>query len=967
MPVLQHLSLAYRIAAGFAILLILLILQYLFFDYHNQQLGTIHNRLVQHPFTVTSAVLKLEREVQEIRFLSALIHTGKNHEEIRSMEQRMQNSWEDLQVQLEIIQSRFLGDKARVRETRSLLETWWHVLVHREITALFENQTAESLAMHTSPEYRQRLQVIENNINYITAFAQEKAFSLSSEFDRSGAEGKRIVFLFFVGMILLGLLVALLALRAITHPLNQLNQAVTDLAAKRFTIQVPGTTRQDEFGTLARSIEVLQGMARMTDEEVWIKSQVSSLSVELQQFQELEPFSQGVLNHVTPLVNGVHGACYLLDEAREVLELKAGHGLHGASLARQTIPVGENLVGMCARQKQMMELAELPKGYIRITSALGESQPGMLLLAPLLFQDRVLGVVEIAALQTLTDSQRALLQVMLPVIAIHLESLKRQLRTRELLRESQNQAQLLQRSETELLAQSEELRVINEALRSKSATLEQQTMELSRSEEELKNQGEELLVTNEELRQKNSALEQNAHQLRQARQLAERTAGELELASRYKSEFLANMSHELRTPLNSLLILARSLAINTEGNLTADQQESAQIIHDSGRDLLLLINDILDLSKVESGKMETTCEPVLLDDLFANLRRRFTPLAMDKGLSLAIGGAPELPPALLTDPHKLERVLINLLANGIKFTETGKVALVVDRVSATTPGENREFLTFAVHDTGIGIPPGNEERIFQAFQQLDGTTSRRHGGTGLGLSIARQLTGLLGGKLEMVSAPGAGSTFTITLPLHEPAPETLPSALASLPGPPEPVTLLPAPAPPRRTVLIIEDDPVFARILGDLARARGFVPLMSTTGQPAMTLARENTPEGVILDLTLPDVDGWSVLKQLKSDPDTREIPVHIISARDESAASREQGAEDYWVKPVSREQIETVLQRIARKQGGLEPRHVLVVEDDPNTRKAITTLLSSAQVKTTCVATAEEAFSRLTRRRSVA
>ncbi|MBF0271435.1 MAG: response regulator [Magnetococcales bacterium] len=971
---IHHIPIAYRISAGFSILIILLIMQFLLFDTQNQKLANIHDRLVKHPFTVTKAALRLEKRIIEIRLYSDLILTPQSPDDIQKIEHQLQESWSDLNENMRIIQERFLGDMNRVIETQTLLDTWWHALHQREIVLILDNRTPEAQALHTTSEYLKRVDRINENINYIVQFAQNKVLSLSGEFDQSATAARQVVLLFFSAIMLFGLVVAILATRAITRPLREMNESVTQLAAKNFTIAIPGTERKDEFGTLARSIGILQGMARHIDEESWIKSQVNHLSVQLQQLSDPGLFAHQVIHHLTPLLNGSHGACYLHNEDKKVLELKGGYGLEDMKQARLTIPLGETQVGLCAQTGQTIQLSDVPKEYVKIASGLGEAKPQALILIPLRFQERTLGVVEIASFREFTPTHHALLETIQPVIGINLESLYRLQRTRNLLQQSESQAQQLRQSEAELQVQGEELQVINETLRSKSETLEQQAMELRRSEEELTTQGEALQIANEELRTKNETLERHTRALQEARQIAERNAAELEQASRYKSEFLANMSHELRTPLNSLLILARALAINPEGNLNEDQKESAQIIHDSGQDLLMLINDILDLAKVESGKMELALEPVSVVQMLTNLERRFTPLARDKALTLTLRATPHTPATLRTDPHKLGRILTNLLANAIKFTDQGEVTLTVDKIPPPFPPpsapDKREWLAWTVHDTGIGIPAGQEERIFQAFQQVDGTTSRRHGGTGLGLTIARELAILLGGQIQVSSIPGSGSRFTLTLPIplpvSEASEETVPPATPvpqpRLTDPPHPVAAAPVTAPLRKkTILIIEDDPVFSRILNELSQGKGFSPIMATDGEHGLTLAIRHLPAGVILDLTLPDMDGWSVLKQLKANPVTRDIPVHVISARDESAFGTAQGAADYWVKPIGREQIETVMNRIARTQGGLlHPRHVLVIEDDPNARKAIATLLESTEVKTTCVAKAEEALARL-------
>ncbi|MEO5346074.1 MAG: response regulator [Magnetococcus sp. YQC-9] len=970
MPLLHRLTMAQRIAAGFAVLIALLFGQFLLFDYQNRNLKEIQQQLVHHPFTVTAAVLKVEREVQEIHLSSQLLLSLQDKGEMRKIETRLQTSWNILLEQLEIVQARFLGDSDRVRETRGLLESWWHVLIHRELALLYAGKPDEAAALHATPEYQQRLVRIDENIGYITGFAHSKALSLAQEYEQSAALAKRVVIVSFAVIFLLALVVAVRATQALTRPLRALNQAVNDLAEKRFATIVPGTGRGDEFGTLARSIEVLQGMARRTDEETWIKSQVSAVSALLQLRTDADSFARQLIHQLTPLLDGRYGACYLLDEARQLLELKGGYGLDENGLTRALIPIGENLVGLAAQKRQLMRLNEIPDGYLKIASGLGGAAPRELLLAPLLFQDRILGVIEIATFRGFTEKHQLLLESLLPVVAINLESLNRYRQTLSLLEESRHQQQQLRRSEEELRAQGEALLVVNEELRVKSENLEQQALELRRSEEELRMQGEELVMANELLRQKHADMEAHAHELRNAREAAELNALEVEKASRYKSEFLANMSHELRTPLNSLLILARTLSSNPEGNMSEDQLESARIIHDSGTDLLRLINDILDLSKVESGKMETATEPLYLNHLVARLEQRFNPLAREKRIALGVHLMPGAPMALLTDPNKLERILINLLANAIKFTEQGQVSLTVARATPADDLAGPERILFVVRDTGIGIPEGMEERIFQAFGQVDGTISRRHGGTGLGLSIARELARLLDGEIRVESRLGAGSTFTLSLPLCETdgAGEridvSIPSLLPVVPQPASPDVAPPVSGNPR-SVLIIDDDPVFAGILAKLAQEKGFVPRIVGSGEEAITEVVNRQPDGVILDIGLPGMDGWAVLKALKSDPTTHDIPVHIISGRDQRQHGLDEGAEAFWIKPVSQAQVESVLGRIARKQGGLlQPRHVLVIEDDPRTRKAIAKLLETKEVKTTLVARADEALDRLKQER---
>ncbi|MEO0034283.1 MAG: hypothetical protein RLZZ501_306, partial [Pseudomonadota bacterium] len=531
-------------------------------------------------------------------------------------------------------------------------------------------------------------------------------------------------------------------------------------------------------------------------------------------------------------------------------------------------------------------------------------------------------VIELAAFSPFSELHRALIEAALPVVALTLEVLERGLLGQRLLEESRQQAEELRLSQEELQSQSEELRVANRQL------------------------------------------SEQRRELEQARCRADQRADDFAAASRFKSEFLANMSHELRTPLNSLLILSHGLSENAEGTLTPDQIESARVIHDSGTHLLGMINDILDLSKVEAGKLELVETSVRPAEIAAAIRRTFAPIAGQKRLYFTITCAPEVPAAFGGDPGRLEQIITNLVANACKFTAEGGVTV---RLTALPPcGEAGEGplgrLRVEVADTGIGIAPDKRDRIFEAFEQADGSIGRQYGGTGLGLSIARHLTDLMGGTLTADSEEGRGSTFTLSLPLRPPpaADATAPPSAAALADPPLP---LPPAAGAGATVLIVEDDDDFAAVLCDLAQRRGLNPVRAGDGVEGLGLARHLRPAGILLDVGLPGLDGWAVMEALRHDPQTRAIPVHFLSGSPEVQRGLAAGAVGFLTKPVERAQLDRVFARLGLDGPG-ERRRVLVVDDDAAFRLAVRPLVESDRVEVREAATAGEALDLLGRER---
>lgn len=824
---------------------------------------------------------------------------------------------------------------------------------------------------------RSNLDLVDNvNAGIAAAFAEDAAYIRDTGIEEErrieqevhsliGWSGNLIGVLALAGLAF-GTAFAWLIGTAISHPVVGMTSAMARLADGQLEVAVPGLGRADEIGAMAKAMQTFKEAAQRLASQSWVKSNIASLAGAVQATDTPRDFAGAAIATLMPLLGGGAGVFYLWNDEAQTLDLQGSWGFKKRRHLSTSFRIGEGIVGQCAFERTTIILTEVPDDYVRIVSGTGEATPRCILAAPVASRDRLLGVIEIASFLPFSADQQALIEEALPVIALNLEIQDRNHRTRLLLEQTQQQAEELRASEEELRAQSDQLQFANDELRVKSQTLEDQAEELRASEEELKVQREELQAANEELSQKTDALEEQAKGLEAARTEADNRALERDTASRYKSEFLANMSHELRTPLNSLLILARSLAENDEGNLSDDEVDSARIISESGTHLLRLINDILDLSKVEAGKMVIDLSELPLADLAQSLTRRFNRLAEAKHLALQVTVDDGLPVAIRTDAGKLDQILNNLVGNALKFTEAGSVTVTLRKAVAG-------MLAIDVADTGIGIPADKLDRIFVAFEQVDGSTSRSFGGTGLGLTISRKLAQFLGGDVTVNSTMGRGSIFTLTLPL-EPGTEDAVSPVPCLssPAPAAP----PSPTPPfaavsrcdddrddlspkDETILIVEDDVAFARILRDAARKQGFKCLVAQDGPTGIGLARRYRPTGIILDVGLPSMDGWTVIEQLKTYPETRHIPVHFMSATDSSRRGLEMGAVGFFTKPVTKEQIAQAFERI-HHFAGPGARRLLLVEDDAGTRKAVSTLLAGEHLDIVEATSADSAIARL-------
>jgi CheY-like chemotaxis protein/signal transduction histidine kinase len=706
---------------------------------------------------------------------------------------------------------------------------------------------------------------------------------------------------------------------------------------------------------------MIRNASRARVRAAWLQAGQLELAAVMAGDQETEALGANILAFLGRFVGAQAGALFV--NAANFYERIGVYGLApGHSVVERFLPT-EGLLGQTAAERRTFVINDVPDGYLTVGSALGQDKPRHLVLLPTIVDGEVNGVLELGFFSAVDEDVITLLEQASAAIGMALRSATYRADLSRLLEETRRQSDNLQQ-------QGEELRVSNEEL-------EEQSRALKQSQHELEQQQAELEQTNAHLEEQANQLESQRDDLARANEVIENKAKEVLRASRYKSDFLANMSHELRTPLNSALILSKLLADNPRGNLTEEQVKFANTIHSSGNDLLTLINDILDLSKIEAGHIEIHPESLSVERLIKGLLPLFQPIAEQKGLIFEVSTAKDCQPIVETDRQRLEQVLKNLLSNAFKFTEQGSVQL---HVSCDMHGD----FVFAVSDTGIGISADQQGRIFDAFQQADGTISRKYGGTGLGLSISLELARLLGGSIAVDSQVGRGSTFSLTIPpmlgsvrlpgASAPAGQVagaksaphvdLPASRTDVAPPsPVPAPKIPddrfEPADQRRAILVVEDDERFAQILLELAREMDFRCLIATSGQEALALARHHLPQAIVLDVGLPDQSGLSVLDILKRDVRTRHIPIHVVSATDHSRAAMSMGAVGYLLKPVKRAQLADVLSKLdARLSQAV--RRVLVVEDDDVQRDAIRQLLASADVETVAAATAAECLEQL-------
>jgi CheY-like chemotaxis protein/signal transduction histidine kinase len=740
-----------------------------------------------------------------------------------------------------------------------------------------------------------------------------------------------------------------------------------------------------EYDILGQALERMQtdliDLHNQTEKKDWLKTGIGGLNDAFRGSTDLNSLARICINYVAKYLKVPIGSIYYADESRQLLMLGAGYSFSKRLDQNKQISYGEGLIGQCAIEKEPIILTQIPPDYFPVKSSTGSATPCEIAVVPCVYNNNLLAVIELGKLSGFSQEELELLNSFSENIAITVQTV----------RAKDDMGILLAKT----LEQKEELQAQEEELREANQTLEKQTEELRRSEGNLQAQQEELRVTNQELEKNAQLLEEQSEKIAEknrALQIAsgeiEQKAKDLEQASRYKSEFLANMSHELRTPLNSMLILSQSLAENSSGRLSSDEVESAQIIYKSGNDLHNLINEILDLSKIEAGKMTINPDKVEIKHIADNISSLYRAAAADKGLSWKVNVKPGCPTFIITDQQRIEQIIKNLVSNALKFTSKGEVSISFDRASEeivyrNNALRNQHNVAITVTDTGIGIPQEKQNAIFEAFQQADGSTSRKFGGTGLGLSISRELSRLLGGEIHISSIPGQGSVFTLILPgnnsknedrMPESNQETAqPSEQTELPKSVIENVLISSPVPSpvsddresvtpnTEHILIIEDDLDFAKILLKECHKQHFKCIIACDGESGYAMAKQFVPSAIILDIKLPGIDGWKVLDLVKRDPNIRHIPVHMMSSLDETIEAYQKGAIGYLKKPVNAKSLSGAFDKI---EHFLEKKmkQLLIVEDNENMRKTMRQLLKGSDIKISEVASAVECIEVLRR-----
>jgi len=851
------------------------------------------------------------------------------------------------------------------------------------------------------------------SMTVINALAETERYSLLKIRERADEEmtamNKNVTSNVVAGVLVL-LAIALLisfTLRQIVSVISELKNAARKLALGEVNFNV-AVSSQDEMGELAASfnriVEVikeyahtahkigkgdyevpvavrsandilgialenmkndLQRLSRETELRTWLLSSSGQLNDKMRGEKEVHVLANEVIGFLTESLNAQIGALYLRENGHLALTGKYAWQPEGHQF---DLNIGQGLVGQAAADGKKKVLTNVPDNYVKINSALGEVKPRNIIVYPFKYEDEVKGVLEIGSTEEFTELHSELLDMVNNHIGIAMHATQARDQLKQLLEETQRQSE-------ELEAQQEELKQFNEELVEKTHLLE-------KSQEELKAQQEELQLSNEELIEKAALLEDQKQNLEFTKARMETKAEELALASQYKSEFLSNMSHELRTPLNSILILAQVLMENRNKTLSSKEMKFAQTIFNSGNDLLNLINDILDLSKVEAGKMELDVAPFALEVLVQDITNSFEELAQSKKVKFAIKCAPQLlQKVMVSDSQRLSQVLKNFLSNAFKFTPAGgKISLSIDHAPQGISFRQKslqsatEVLSFSVNDSGIGIPEEKLSIIFEAFQQVDGSTKRKYGGTGLGLSISRELANLLGGEIHVSSQVGAGSKFTLFLPLEIPAehgaaddrslvihsakqPATNPQYAQDFPlhdaSHYDDQHLL---TEGDRKILIMEDDVAFAKVLLEFVHERNYKGIIAHQGNVGLSYARHYKPDAIILDMKLPVVDGTEVLKKLKSDPDLRHIPVQIISGHDFRRTGLELGAIDFIQKPITREAFWKALDKVENFVSR-KPKKLLIIEDNHQHNKAVQELIGNGDVKCYAAYSGTEAY----------
>ena len=939
----QQKTIATRLLAGFAIVLAFTLgLGVLAIGWIDSLAGTTSN-ILDHPFTVAVAIANVRSEVLSNQIALMNLARSADPAEVRQLAGTIDERRGRVDLNLATVRDRYLGQPGDVERLTAALRRYRSA--GDRVTVLARAGAQARAGALLEEEAAPLAAAVMDEVDTIAGYSAGRAAQFKAEAGRQAAAAFRTTLAAFLALAGLSVLVAVMLTRSIGASLRLAFQTVTELVERgrakllateavaggdldaEIAVMEPlrldrAALPRDDLGALMRGMVDLSaiqtslagafrrmtGNLRRAREETrqnqWLQAGLAELDAQMRGEQDPAELASGVLNFIAAYLDAGAGALYLFRERERELEPAATYAV-GRSRPGGNIPLGQGLIGQAALEDRLITLREVPPGYLAIESALGAGTPATVAALPFIHDGRLIGALELASFQPFTETGLAFLRQAAEALAVGF------------------QVNLARQRVNELLAQS-------------------------------RTQEEELRVQQEELQQSNEELEERAQLLEMQREQIRAKSLEVERVSAYKSEFLANMSHELRTPLNSLMILSGILQDNKDGNLTARQVEYAATIHGAGGDLLELINDILDLAKIEAGRMEFRLEEQAPGAILEQLGKAFRPLAEQKGLAFGTELAPGTPASISTDPQRCQQILKNLVANALKFTAQGAVA-----VRAFVPLADNPLpvpaIAFAVSDTGIGIAAGMREAVFQAFQQADGTTSRKYGGTGLGLAISRQLARGLQGELLLRSEEGAGTVVTLYLPAA-PVAGSVAAPPPQAPARPEapPAAPLPAPAiaddraglePGQRCILIIEDDLNFAKGLVQMVRERGFKAVAAADGPGGLALAEALLPAAIILDVMLPGLDGWGVMQRLAANPRTRAIPVHFLSCLEGRQRAMAMGAIGYVTKPATMAELDTVLGTI---EAALARRvkQLLIVEDDRDEARSLVALLEGRDVE---------------------
>ncbi|KWT91955.1 response regulator [Candidatus Magnetominusculus xianensis] len=947
---IKNLKIGTRITIGYLLILLVFLLLSLYSISRLNYSAAQTKQLYEHPFMVKSKLLSTEANTYRIRFLLRKASMLTNNDDIVDIKAMVASLEHEVINDLTAVENLFLGDKKLIKQIHSNYEK--DIALHHDyFYLLFQGKKTDALSLLDSKLYANATET-EKMLDEAIEFASNKAASFYENTKKTYDESEKVLYYVLCVSIVMSGVLSFVVTRIITVPIAKLLGATKEIASGNLNVMID-VSAKDEIGRLSKSfqhmVDTLRNNVSMSEIENWKKNGYAQINAVMRGEQDVITLSQNLITYTSEYIGANIGAIYLVQESNNTLRLTGTYAYNKRKNLSNEFSFGDGVVGQAALEKQTILLTEVPADYIKITSGLGERVPSNILVTPLIYNNKVKGVIEIGAFAAFTDHQIEFMKAVSEGIAIAISVAQSRETMRELLEETQSQAE-------ELQVQQEELRTNNEQLASQARILKESEVKLQEQQEELRQANEELEEhaklmekQRDEIKKKNIELEKN-------QELNLQKAKELAITSKYKSEFLANMSHELRTPLNSILLLSKFLSENKDSNLTPKQIECASTVYSSGRDLLSLINDILDLSKVEAGKLELHIEAMETTRIKTFIESNFLPLTEEKNIALQVTISEGAPKQIHTDTQKIDQIIRNLLSNAIKFTEKGAITVTIDKPVKPHPDG---LLSISISDTGIGIPQDKLGIIFEAFKQADGTTSRKYGGTGLGLTISKELIKLLQGEIVVNSDYGAGSTFTMFIPdlkdasisqdIHQLSQR--PDDLASPAKPEVPEIKVRYIEDDRenltageKSILIIEDDTAFAKILLDISRERGYKSIAVQNGTDGLEAAHIYKPDAIILDMGLPDMDGWTVIERLKESSETRSIPVQIISASEKNIDVLKSGSIGYLTKPVNMEKIEEAFLKIETIFTG-KNKQIMAVNLDTRQEATLRELLKNTSV----------------------